>query len=201
MPSLSDLHNLWDRLPLAHWSQRVLDLPNLIKWARLPKNAQILEVGCGSGRNAMYLSGKLRAKSYIATDKNPSAIARAETRNESGKKVIFQVADIFKLPFDDQSFDAVVCVELLHHVKDWKKALREIHRVLKKNGKLLLKEFSIETFTLPGLGNVLQEAVALPSDQMFDQIELLSYIRKNGFEIVRQNDSLWSLLAVASRKN
>lgn len=75
-----------------------------------------------------------------------------------------------------------------------------MRRVLKKNGRLLLKEFTIETFTLPGLGYVLQHAMPHPYDSMFDQIELLTHVRKTGFEITHQNDSLFSLMITALRK-
>ncbi|MEA3346992.1 MAG: methyltransferase domain-containing protein [Candidatus Auribacterota bacterium] len=48
------------------------------------------------------------------------------------------VGDIFKLPFKSESFDSVLCSEVLEHTKDPKQAVKEIYRVLKKNGKLYI---------------------------------------------------------------
>ena len=50
------------------------------------------------------------------------------------KHISFQVANASKLPFKDNSFDAVFGFWVLHHVKDWKRAIDEIYRVLKPEG-------------------------------------------------------------------
>jgi ubiquinone/menaquinone biosynthesis C-methylase UbiE len=91
-------------------------------------------------------------------------------------------------------------MDTLHRVPNWKKAIREIHRVLKKNGRFLLRDYSIETFCFPGVGLILQKIIDKPYDQMFDQIELLTFIRKNGFVITQQNDSSWMIMMAATKK-
>jgi arsenite methyltransferase len=58
-------------------------------------------------------------------------------------RVEFKTADARKLPFPDKCFNVIVCSFVLHHVgKEWRKALKEIVRVLKKNGKLVISEIS-----------------------------------------------------------
>lgn len=186
--------------PLRFWIQQLIDIPVLQSWARLGKGMSILEVGCGNGRVARTLSEKLKAKNYTAVDIDPKMIAQAESLTEKNSRLVFQVADLCRLPFDDRSVDAVIALDVLHHLADWKKGIREIHRVLKKGGKLLMREYSIETFSLPVLGLVFRSLFDHPYEFMFDQQELLSFIRKNGFDITHQNDMSWLLMLVAVKK-
>ena len=180
--------------------QKFIDIPVLQNWARLGKGASILEVGCGNGGVARYLSEKLRAKNYTAVDIDPKMIAQAESLTERNSRLIFQAADFCNLPFDDKSFDAVVVMDVLHHLINWKKGIKEVHRVLKNGGKLLLREYSIETFSVPVLGLIFRHLLDHPYEFMFDQRELLSFIRKNGFDITHQNDMSWLLMLVGVKK-
>lgn len=187
--------------PFRYWMQRLIDVPILLEWSRLPKRSSILEVGCGPGRVSRYLSQHLKCKNYTAVDIDPKVIAHAESLNDGKSKVIFQVADVCDLPFEDNSYDAVVMMDTLHHVVHWKTALREIHRVLKKKGKLLLREYSIETFSFPVIGLLLRSLFDHPYEHMFDQKELLSFVRKNGFHITHENDMSWLMMLVAVRNS
>lgn len=196
---LHSVGNVLSYLPLKYWTRRLIDIPILLKWAKISRSASILEIGCGSGEISRYLSKTLHCKNYIAIDTDPQIIAKAETQTGGLTSIIYQVADAVYLPFDRCSFDAVIQMDLLHHISDWKKVIREIHRVLKKNGKLVMRDYSIETFTLPGIGLVMQNFSHHPYDTMYDQIELLTYIRKNGFEITHQNDNPWMMMLVASK--
>ncbi|MBI4412182.1 MAG: class I SAM-dependent methyltransferase [Deltaproteobacteria bacterium] len=186
--------------PLRFLGQKFIDIPVLENWGRLPKGASILEAGCGNGRVARYLSGKLKAKNYTAIDIDPKMIAQAESLTEKNSRLIFQVADLCDLPFDNNCFDAVIVLDVLHHLVDWKRGVREVNRVLKKGGKLCLREYSLETFSMPILGLILRALLDHPYEFMFDQPELLSFIRKHGFEITHQNDMSWLLMLVAVKK-
>jgi len=186
--------------PIRYWIQRLIDVPILLEWARLPKRASVLEIGCGPGRVSQHVANSIKCKSYTAIDSDPKMIAHAESLNDGKSKVIFQVADVCDLPFEDESFDAIINIDTLHHVTHWKKGLKEINRVLKKKGKFLLREYSIETFSFPILGLFLRSFIDYPYEHMFDQKEILSYIRKNGFNITHENDSSWILMLVAHRK-
>jgi SAM-dependent methyltransferase len=85
---------------------------------------RLLDVGCGrKPYKNTYFS---RADSYVGVD----------YLAENSQPDI--VASALELPLDDQSFDTVVSTELLEHVPDPLRALREMHRVLKPGGHLIL---------------------------------------------------------------
>ncbi|MDO8519074.1 MAG: class I SAM-dependent methyltransferase [Deltaproteobacteria bacterium] len=192
---------MWKKIlshvPLQYWGHRAIDIPVLLKWEKIPRGARVLEVGCGSGKMSLHLAARLHCKTYTGVDISPQMIAQAEAGTHSNTHLIFQVADAQKLPFESHSFDAVIVMDLLHHLKNWKKAVSEIHRVLKDKGKFLLRDYSIETFALPGLGHILQNFLDHPYEAMYNQVELLSFIRKNGFIITHQTDSAWMMLLTA----
>lgn len=107
----------------------------------LPKNKKlkILDVGCGPGAALLYLS---RFGDVTGVDLSDEALKFARRRGKVKK------ADISSLPFENGSFDAVVCLDVLYHawVKDNNKALLEIKRVLKPGGIFLLREPAYDWF-------------------------------------------------------
>jgi ubiquinone/menaquinone biosynthesis C-methylase UbiE len=86
----------------------------------LPKNLKTLDLGCGDGRYAPLF------KNYIGVDLNPP----------QGKKFIKE--DARKLSFRNNSFEFIFCTALIEHLRDYKKVLSEIKRVLKPGGLLLI---------------------------------------------------------------
>ena len=88
---------------------------------------RVLDFGCGS---KPYESLFGRAREYIGVD-----VAQSSHDHTNSKVDVF--FDGAQLPFDDESFDCVVCFEVLEHVPDLDLALGEISRVLKPDGKFL----------------------------------------------------------------
>ena len=97
----------------------------------------VLELGTGTGDIAFHLAG--RARSVIGVDISPEMIDVASTKLEGGgpSNVEFQVADAYALPFDDQTFDRVVCVNALQVMKDPATAIKKAWRVLKEGGEFV----------------------------------------------------------------
>lgn len=99
------------------------------------KVERVLDLGCGNGRHAMYFARQGIKASGI--DISAQAIAWAkEWAQSEGLDADFRVGDITNLPYEDDTFDAVVTHGVLDHVPmtTATKAAREVHRVLKPNG-------------------------------------------------------------------
>ena len=114
---------------------------------RLTPGMSILDVGCGSGRNLRWF---LQAGFDVwAVDKKEASIAKTRSlAQEIGQPLPaerLQVAELQALPFDDASFDAVLCVAVLHFAKDhqhFDAMTQELWRVLKPGGMLLVRTAS-----------------------------------------------------------
>jgi ubiquinone/menaquinone biosynthesis C-methylase UbiE len=97
---------------------------------------RLLEIGCGRGEFARYLSSTHPQLTVTAVDFSDVAIAIAKERSKTDDNPpTFLVGDAQRLPFPDQSFDWIVSCECMEHVPDPKQMAREIFRTLKPHGK------------------------------------------------------------------
>lgn len=99
-----------------------------------PVEGEVLDIGCADGVFSRVILDKSRAKKLIGIDVLKTSIAWAKNHWQKEKKMEFQVGDAHNLNFNDSSFSAVVCLEVLEHVRNPRKALKEIKRVLEKKG-------------------------------------------------------------------
>jgi ubiquinone/menaquinone biosynthesis C-methylase UbiE len=97
---------------------------------------RVLEVGCGHGGGASYLTRALRPASYTGLDLNRDAIAFCRKRHRL-PDVEFVHGDAEKLPFSDQTFDAVINVESSAAYPHLPRFLAEVARVLRPGGHFL----------------------------------------------------------------
>ena len=158
---------LWELVPLepgpppAHLVDFVRGLGNL---------GRVLDVGCGDGR----LTAELDAAELTAADVSPVALERARGRL-SGARLVELEPDA-PLPFEDGSFDAVVAVETVEHVRDLQLFLSELRRVLVPGGQLAL--------TTPAAGPLVRPSDPFsPHLRRFTSRSLRRGLNELGFEI------------------
>jgi ubiquinone/menaquinone biosynthesis C-methylase UbiE len=104
--------------------------------SKVPKDAEtILDVGCGNG---------WAAKEFLPKGKKVYSLDISATNPAKAKKLYSSenhfgiAADSFHLPFDDASFDCVIASEIIEHVFDPVKFVKELFRVVKKGGSLII---------------------------------------------------------------
>ena len=96
---------------------------------------RILEIAAGTGVVTRALASQLSATTQIvATDLNPPMLEHAKTCMGQDRRIEWKAADAQKLPFDDESFDAVACQFGVMFFPDKVQAFKEARRVLKPNG-------------------------------------------------------------------
>ena len=102
---------------------------------RLTADRDVLDVGCNTGYGTVRLVGD--ARSITGVDVSAAAIDQARAR-PGGEHVEFRVIDGLTLPFADGSFDLVTSFQVIEHVTDTASYLREIKRVLRPGGEVLV---------------------------------------------------------------
>ncbi len=108
----------------------------IVKELKSKSTDKILEVGCGRGFILNILSELYPAEFHgVDIEKEHLAIARKQLK---GRNVKIRYASAYGLPYSNNTFDAIVFTEVLEHLEHEDKALREIWRVLKPNGKLVM---------------------------------------------------------------
>lgn len=116
----------------------------------LEPGQQILDVGCGTSEDARAMAQRVAPGGHVvAVDGSQSMIATARQRAEGCElPVAFQVADAHQLPFADNSFDAARADRIFMHLEAPAQALREMMRVVRPAGRVLVYEVDFETLTV-----------------------------------------------------
>ncbi|MEI5908703.1 class I SAM-dependent methyltransferase [Bacillus spongiae] len=104
----------------------------------LEPETRILDAGCGTGLTSYFLAEAFQCDT-VGIDSNETMIEKAKTRIKQGHKLQFIQASVEDLPFEDNDFDIIVTESVLSFV-DTLKAIKEFHRILKKDGVLLINE-------------------------------------------------------------
>lgn len=102
---------------------------------------EVLEVSCGHGGGASWLTRTLRPARYTGLDLNPKGIAFCRQRHSDIDGLTFTQGDAENLPFPDASFDAVINVEASHCYPSLPRFLEEVARVLRPGGHFLYTDF------------------------------------------------------------
>ena len=180
----------YDKLRYKNESH-ILKLIDDIDW----KDKNILEIGLGQGADSEQIIK--RGGIWSGIDLTNESIKRTQTRL-SLRKLPFKVlkqGDVLSLPFKDNSFDIVYSFGVLHHVPNIEKAQKEIHRVLKPNGELIVMLYAkyslnylISISILRRLGLILLYLKGSSSTEIYSQhilnakkIGLFKYIKMSNF--------------------
>lgn len=106
--------------------------------AALPSKAitDVLELGCGTGAVAAYLSETYNMKVW-GTDYDHEQIQAARKRHSENAHLTYRVENAANLSFQDACFDLVVSQNVFHHLSKWQTAVSEVARVLRPGGFLM----------------------------------------------------------------
>lgn len=149
--------------------------------SQLPPNQKILEIGCGNGIGTRLIHAYFKPSQLIATEYDESLVEIAQQKVKD-LNVFVEQADATKLRFADHEFDAIVGLSVIHHIPNWEEALDELHRIIKPNGLLIIKELSIDTFRT-FFGKISRKFVEHPYDDMFTEKEFVNYLKQKGYKI------------------
>jgi len=111
------------QLLISNFNKRLLQL------AKGVHPQAILDVGCGEGFTLQRLKGEGIGKKLEGIDYSKDAIALGKKTHPN---IVIKHGDIYALPYKDNSFDLIICSEVMEHLQDPKKALTELARVTKK---------------------------------------------------------------------
>ena len=108
-----------------------------------PSDGKFLEVGTGSGKDAILVAKNTLNIRVTAVDLSDAMIEFASKnacRDKVDHRIDFIKADAKALPFEDGSFDAVFSHHMLHHLSEPEKMLSEIKRVVKSDGAIVIRD-------------------------------------------------------------
>lgn len=198
MARMSALERLMILSPVRAWLQRA-EVAAFHRWSALEPGAALLEAGCGDGVSTALLSQTFRPRRLVAFDYDPSMVERARRRLHRlppTSPVELASADATRMPFANRQFDAVFEVGVVHHVPDWRAALREVGRVLRRDGLLFFAEPSRGRLT-----RGLYRFIPHDRNSIFSAKELVEALSNAGLELrlPLTRLPLWDIAGVARR--
>ena len=104
---------------------------------------EVLECACGTGLLTCVIAP--RCKSLVATDLSANMLKRAEKKCRRYGNVSFEQADILRMDYPDACFDVVVAANVIHLLDEPYKALRELDRVCRPGGRLIIPTYMNRT--------------------------------------------------------
>jgi ubiquinone/menaquinone biosynthesis C-methylase UbiE len=183
--------------PIRDWFMRG-EMAAFRRLADLPAGAAVLDMGCGRGTSVRLIFEKFRPTRLVGFDIDAPLIDQARRRLAPllGETTEVRVADATHLPFADSEFDAALELGMLHHVPDWRAALRETARVLKPGGAFYFAE--------PSYGRIHRGLYCLmghPRGAGFTADELHSALTEAGLQTDGRfhRTPLWDIVGIARR--
>lgn len=153
-----------------------------------PKNLQILDAGCGTGGMTVQLK---KFGSILGIDMSPEALKFCRERKINNVKQ----ASIENIPTEDKAFDLVTSFDVIYHknVEDDQKAINEFYRVLKPEGRLLVRVPAYDW--LKGHHDKI-----VSTKRRYSKEEIINKIKKSGFEVQRATYANTILFPIALLK-
>jgi demethylmenaquinone methyltransferase/2-methoxy-6-polyprenyl-1,4-benzoquinol methylase len=153
---------------------------------------RVLDLGGGTGRVAKSFLSKV--KEIAVLDGSKGMILQCQKKG--GINCVFGKAD--NIPFEDGHFDKIIIIDAFHHFQNKEKAVQEIKRVLKGNGKAIIEEVNFNRF-----GNWLVEKLETifgAKSKIYSPELTAEFFSKNGFKIkiLDKNKNSYYLIAEKS---
>lgn len=140
------------------------------------KGKKLLDVGCAGGL-ALYLAGTIdEIKELHGIDINSISIKQAERRliKYSDKKIVLNVGYAENINRENEYFDCIICGETLEHLPDDTIAVKEMYRVMKKNGILII--------SVPDRGHISKQHLRL-----YTNSSLKKLVENAGFKVIEED--------------
>lgn len=133
---------------------------DMVAWLQLAPGSRVLDAGCGGGGMTRLLGQAVGpGGEVVGLDANPHLIKwnRNQAKGTAvARQVHFQEGDVLHLPFEDGTFDLVWCSRVVHGLNDQVAGVRELARVVRPGGRVVLREGGLPPQFLPfdvGLGD------------------------------------------------
>jgi len=125
----------------------------IVGWLNLVPGIQVLDAGCGGGGMTQLLAEAVGPDGrVVGLDANPMLLefGRATVAGtDLAERIKFQEGDVLHLPFEDNSFDLVWCSRVIHGLTDQLAGVRELSRVVRPGGRVVIREFGLPVQFLP----------------------------------------------------
>lgn len=170
------------------------------KWLELKSTSNVLEIACGSGGPALFMARTVGCR-ILGIDNNENGIATASQMAQEqslDSRLRFQLADASQpLPFEDELFDSIVCIDAINHLPNRSHVLAEWYRVLKPDGRILFTDPIVVTGLLSNEEIAIRSSIGYFLFAPVGEDERL--LKEASFELIRCEDVTENEVKVSRR--
>lgn len=171
----------------------------LYTWARIPAQASVLDVACGTGEFERQLLAAQPARPIVGVDISAQMLTIAQKKYATYPNVSFHLGRASALPFADRSFDSIVCANAFHYFDNPAAVLQEMKRVLKPDGTVVILDWC-KDYLLCRLCDLCLQLFDPAHKHCYTQVELQQILVNSGFTLQRATrirfGLVWGLMAV-----
>jgi len=179
---------VWDAIA-DKWAEYREEPIHVVQEFVSAKKGNMLDLGCGSGRNICPINGKIYGVDF-SKNQVANAIRKAQSLNIDFEGI---VADATALPFDNNFFDSAICISTIHCIEgeiNRKKVINELFRVMKPGGELMISTWDKFREISKGkreemIGFLVNEVSYKRYYFYFTEEEFLNLLANAGFEIMK----------------
>ncbi|MBD2034920.1 class I SAM-dependent methyltransferase [Leptolyngbya sp. FACHB-321] len=167
------------------WSRYLFNTLSFLKdWVAIVPESTVLDIGCGTGEFERLVLSEQPEHTMVGVDLSEGMLEMAQQKCRDYPHVSFQKASVVALPFVDRSFDVIVSASAFHYFDDPIAALKEMQRLLKPNGEIVILDWC-KDYIMCQLYDVVLKRVDPAYRQSYTQAEFHHLLTQAGLVIDR----------------
>lgn len=167
--------------PIRAFLQRRYEAPLMERLGGRTEGLRVLEIGCGRGVGTEIIFRRFGASEVHAFDVDPDMVQRARLRLSSYRsdQLKLYVGDAAAIDEEAKSFDAVFDFGIIHHVPEWPRAVAEVARVLKPDGRFFFEEVTTHALNRWSYRTFLEH----PKKNRFSGEQFVTELERHGIHV------------------
>ena len=184
--------DIWDEIVSEKDSAK---LKRMAKRLHINSGSKVLDVGTGTGVFISFLLNEMGGDGQVvALDFAEEMLRKAQAKGFNGD-IDYLCADVVNIPLADEVFDVIVCYSSFPHFQDKPRALAEMSRVIKDDGRLLI----CHTSSRGAINEIHRQIPAVQNDIIPDEAEMRMLLSMAGFTDIKIDDNRESYLCSARK--
>ncbi len=174
------LANIYDKRWHHYHSKSLSFLKN---WVNISAQSTVLDVACGTGIFAEMLLQDYPNLEIIGVDISSEMLKIAKQKCQNYSNVEFYQSSVSCLPFDNNNFEYVICANAFHYFDDPITALREMKRLVKPNGQIIILDWCRDYLTMK-ICDLILKLVDPSHKNCYSQAELSQFLASTELQII-----------------